>query len=78
MKNTPVGETKDDESKEEDDDDDAHDTEIATAYKKFMVFVITTLVKENYTDLPDDFDDKLELTVDVIIKMQVEISEVSC
>lgn len=81
MKNSPIGETNDKEKdsievEDDDDDDDDDDIEIATAYKNFMIFVITTLVQQNYTDLPDDFDDKLELTVNVIIKMQVEISEV--
>lgn len=63
-----------DDTKEDDSNDD--DIEIASAYKQFMTFVIKTLIKENTTDLPDDFDQRLELTIDVIIKMQVEISDV--
>ncbi|GLV35324.1 Neprilysin 5 [Carabus blaptoides fortunei] len=46
------------------------------AYKDFVSFVITSLVKANYSELPDDFDETLEKTVKVIIEMQIELSDI--
>lgn len=66
-----------DDSDQDSDDHLAIARQRVKAYKDFISYVITSLVKSNYTELPDNFDETLEKTVQVIVQMQIELADVS-
>lgn len=65
------------EADEDDDDDDEKDDKLVIAYINFIKFVMKTVIQTNYTDLPEDFEDRIDIAVQIIVKFSSEINSVS-
>lgn len=63
--------------KKSDDDDDEENDKQTEAYSKFIAYVMKTLIIANTTNIPEDFDERIEIAVQVIVQFQSEINKVS-
>lgn len=68
--------TSDDGDADGDGDEDEDDDELVKAYTNFVSFVMKTVIKANATDIPDDFDDRIDMAVKIIVRFASEINSV--